>query len=181
MSNCSPPSTKRISNHNSPSSKRRRLSHTDDVVSLLTPSRARQSAVLPKRRPPRPEVTLGNKQQKSSNGPVGKKAKEISTCAASPLPKLVDSPLSSSNIEAALSLIDQNTKKKRESFDKLLQVFHDLYRWSRLPNRDHRNFFRHEFVSELSGISRVMKFLKAHNMGDEFLCQLLQTELPFNE
>ena len=176
--NILPASSKRTSNYNAaPSSKRRRISHTANIANLLGPSRANQAAVLPRKRPARPEVALANHSQ--TEAPVAKKPKEQATPA--PLPKLVDSPLSSENIEKALCLIDRNTKQKRNSFDHLLQAFHDLYRWSRLPNRDHRNFFRHEFVSELSGISRVMKFLKAHNMGDEFLCQLLQTELPFNE
>ncbi len=170
--------------YNPQPSKRRRLSHTDVIVSMLGPSRARPSAVLPERCPVRPEVALAaaNRQHQDSNASAtSNTSKTKDNKSPAPLPKLVDSPLTSKNIEAALCLIDRNTKQKRNSFDELLQAFHDLYRWSRLPNRDHSNFFRNEFVFELSGISRVMKFLKAHKMGDEFLCQLLQSELPFNE
>ena len=158
----------------------RRVSHTNHIATLLGPSRESQSAVLPRKRPTRPKLSLTSPQPERTSRPAPKTTTSASSSVA-PLPKLVDSPLSSENIEKALCLIDRNSKQKRNSFDQLLQVFHDLYRWSRLPNRDHRDFFRHEFVSELSGISRVMKFLKAHNMGDEFLCQLLQTEHPFNE
>ena len=181
--NILPQASKRTSNYSpSPSAKRRRVSHANNIANLLGPSRASQSAVLPRKRPARPEMALASPRQeaKRKSVPTTTTTNEASSSPA-PLPKLVDSPLSSENIEKALRLIDRNTKQKRNSFDQLLQIFHDLYRWSRLPNRDHRNFFRHEFVSELSGISRVMKFLKAHNMGDEFLRQLLQTELPFNE
>ncbi len=172
--------------YNPQPTKRRRLSHTEDIASMLGPSRARPSAVLPKRCPVRPEAPLAaTRQQDSSFSGSKNETKENSSSTSvptpAPLPKLVDSPLSSENIEAALCMIDRNTKQKKSSFDEVLQAFHDLYRWSRLPNRDHRNFFRNEFVWELSGISRVMKFLKAHKMGDEFLRQLLQSELPFNE
>ena len=174
--------------YNPQPTKRRRLSRTEDIVRMLGPSRARPSAVLPKRCPVRPEVALAaTRQQDSIASPDSSKneTKENSSSTSlpkpAPLPKLVDSPLSSENIEAALCLIDRNTKQKKSSFDEVLQAFHDLYRWSKLPNRDHRNFFRNEFVWELSGISRVMKFLKAHKMGDEFLRQLVQSELPFNE
>ncbi len=178
-----PPSSKRTSNYSpSPSAKRRRVSHANNIANMLGPSRASQSAVLPRKRPARPELTLASPRQEIATESAPMITTKAASSSPAPLPKLVDSPLSSENIEKALCLIDRNTKQKLNSFDQLLQVFHDLYRWSRLPNRDHRNFFRHEFVSELSGISRVMKFLKAHNMGDEFLCQLLQTdELPFNE
>jgi hypothetical protein len=121
-----------------------------------------------------------NRQQQGSNILASRKEND-DNAAVSPLPKLVDSALTSKNIESALCMIERNTTQKSDSFDKLLQAFHDLYRWSRLPNRDHRSFFMNEFVWELSGIPRVMKFLKAHNMGDVYLCQLLQTELTFNE
>ena len=162
-------------------SKRRRISHTDEIITLLGPSRNRPSAVLPQRRTPRPEMESANLQQQGSNILAIRNENDDNVAAAAPLPKLVDSALTSNNIESALCMIDRNTKQKHDSFDNVLQAFHDLFRWSRLPNSDHRNFFMNEFVYELSGISRVMKFLKAHNMGDVYLCQLLQTELTFNE
>jgi hypothetical protein len=131
---------------------------------------------------------VNRQQQQNSRVPASgrKRNDEASTAVtrsndAAPLPKLMDSALTSENIESALGMIERNTKQKKDSFDQLLQAFHDLYRWSRLPNRDHRTFFVNEFVWELGGIPRVMKFLKAYNMGDVFLSQLLQTELPFNE
>ena len=175
----------RTSNSNSQPSKRRKLSHTDGIANLLGPSRIRSSAVLPQRRP-RPEVNLAElvNRRLDPNRPADSGKENETTAPAQeqpPLPKLVDSPLTSENIESALCLIDRNAKQKSNSFDDLLQAFHDLYRWSRQSNREHRDFFMNEFVWELSGISRVMKFLKAHKMGDEYLSQLLQTELPFNE
>eukprot|EP00536_Pseudo-nitzschia_multiseries_P004963 jgi/Psemu1/64873/estExt_Genemark1.C_880073 len=115
-----------------------------------------------------PSTRIRSDQTKRDSSPV-------------PIPKFVDSPLTSENIEKALSLLDHNTAQKRNSSDELLQAFHDLYRWSRLEDRNQKNYFKHEFVWELSGISRVLRFLKAHKMGEDFLCQLLQTDLPFNE
>mmetsp|Transcript_7297 Transcript_7297/g.17794 ORF Transcript_7297/g.17794 Transcript_7297/m.17794 type:complete len:194 (-) Transcript_7297:336-917(-) len=177
-------------NHNTQPSKRRRLSTTGGIISLLEPARSPQSFVLPKCRASRPQGTFANQQEQPLTIPRGKNLKEeddapdairAPTKSLTSLPKLKDSALTSENIESALCLIDKNAKRKQDSYEELLQAFHDLYRWSRLPNSDHRKFFLNEFVWELSGISRVMKFLRAHDMGDVFLCQLLQTELPFNE
>ena len=171
-----------MQNYNSQPSKRRRLSHTDEIVNMLGPSRNRASAILPRRCPPKPELDIVNRQpDKSDPSSRNENENNVDAATAAPLPKLVDSPLTSQNIELALCMIERNTKQKRNSFKHLLQAFHDLYRWSRLSNRDHRDFFLNEFVMELSGISRVKKFQKVYNMGDAFLCQLLQTETPFNE
>ena len=190
--------------YNPQPSKRRKISHTDEVVNLLGPSRGRVSAVLPQRRPRVSDATamgptstgppplkkatpIKSQDSETHENKVTPKPPVVTATATAPkpnpkpLPKLVDSPLTSENIESALNLIDRNTRKKNVSFDKMLQVFHDLYRWSRLPNKDHRKFFMDEFVWEYSGISRVSKFLKKYEMGDEFLRQLLQTELPFDE
>mmetsp|Transcript_14818 Transcript_14818/g.41291 ORF Transcript_14818/g.41291 Transcript_14818/m.41291 type:complete len:221 (+) Transcript_14818:127-789(+) len=119
---------------------------------------------------------------KTNNPSTGLIAEQIKgNFISASIPKFVNSPLTSENIESALSLLDRNIAEKHNSSDELLQVFHDLYRWSRLEDRNQNNYFKHEFVWELSGISRVLKFLKAHKMGEDFLCQLLQTDLPFNE
>ena len=162
-----------MSNHRHESSKRRRLSRSDDSVAYITPSSNRPTTLLTPQQPhpsPLPESMV---QQQDLHFPSSK--------YGAPQRIVVDSPLSSENIESALCMIDRNTRRKFNTSDQVLQALHDLFRWSRLSNRDHRDFFLHEFVWEFSGTSRVLKFLKAYNMGDTFLCQLLQTNHPFNE
>ena len=186
-----------ISTDDSQPSKRRRLSLTHGLINLLGPSKSPPPFVMPRssgalsrngltrvvtdnRQPFTIPISRRNKietgQTAASAAPVAKPSPQ-----PMPLPKLKDSALTSDNIEAAICLIEKNTAKKQDKFEEVLQSFHDLYRWSRLPNRLHRKFFLHEFVWELSGIPRVMQFLKAHKMGDEFLSQLLQTEFSFDE
>jgi hypothetical protein len=189
-------------------SKRRRLTNDRDIAvypfPLVTATQSPSTAcVLPQAYPSRRSTLSFPDQQQQHYKPTNwhshshsnlsrarsnrgsNDENEVSSAAAptttSPIPKFVDSPLTSENIESALCLIDRNTDRKCNTSDELLQAFHDLYRWSRLSNRDYKSRFLHEFVWELSGIPRVLKFLKAHKMGDDFLSQLLQTELPFNE